>query len=301
MAQQGHSDAGIPDGSCVGKRLSAYDSNFEQALADNNIFLKRFGLGSDIDPPKPGNLNEIYQGLSARRPSLSSPLFDRAVFERFQNRNEIATSEVQIMMGIIPTVLGDTEIPNGANLRFVKLASMTAGATVFVVPDLYDGAYVNSIHASIRRDLGCQIIPTNHYCAPVLPNFFLEVKTSRGTPEVVRRQAGYDGAHGARAMLSLQNYKIKDGPVYDGNAHAFSATYADAMLKIFAHYVVAPSSTDGGGPKYHVIQLRSFCMADTLEAFIEGATALRNVREMAQRSRIQFIKEANDRASSADS
>jgi len=43
----------------------------------------------------------------------------------------------------------------------------------------------------------------------------------------------HNGAYGARAMHSLQNYG-NASPLYDDNAYAVGATYHDGQLKIYA-------------------------------------------------------------------
>ncbi|KAI1778533.1 hypothetical protein F4818DRAFT_438693 [Hypoxylon cercidicola] len=56
------------------------------------------------------------------------------------------------------------------------------------------------------------------------PNLYLEAKAPKGSADVARLQASYDGAHGARAIHSLQNYG-NDKHVYNSNAYTFSSTY----------------------------------------------------------------------------
>jgi hypothetical protein len=61
-----------------------------------------------------------------------------------------------------------------------------------------------------------------------------------------------------------------------------------------------PPTTEGGPPGYHMIQLRTFAMADTPNTFHQGAAAFRNVREMAQRHSDTFIERANTKARGLD-
>ncbi len=62
------------------------------------------------------------------------------------------------------------------------------------------------------------------------PNCYLEVKGPEGSAAVARRQACYDGAIGARGMLSLHSYG-KETMIYDNRAYTISSTYYDGMLK----------------------------------------------------------------------
>ncbi|POR39177.1 Uncharacterized protein TPAR_00623, partial [Tolypocladium paradoxum] len=96
-------------------------------------------------------------------------------------------------------------------------------------------------------------------------------------------------------VISLQNYGGTT-PTYDGNAYTYSSTYQDGTLKLYAHHIAAPI-TPGGLPEYHMTKLRGFDMTDSRETFVEGATAFRNARELAQRHRDSFIQIANAKAS----
>lgn len=122
------------------------------------------------------------------------------------------------MRNMIPIIAGDANIPNEGHLPFTNLRSLTDEVTVKVVPDFFDGARSGSIDRTVSAALSQMIIPTEHADVPVVPNFFLEAKAPKGGADVALRQACYDGAHGARAMHSLQNYGETE-PAYDGNAY----------------------------------------------------------------------------------
>lgn len=278
------------------KRSSAYDKDFEQKLLDNNVYPEGFEH-ADRTTPEPNNLDGIIQGLSDPRASLSPSRFPAAAFKDFKQVNSRVISEGNVMAKILPKILGDADIPSEGNLVFSNLDSITAGTTVDAVPDLFDGSHSKDIDKTVRQDLSKTIIPTSHGMARVAPNFFLEAKAPRGGADVAKRQACLDGAIGARAMLSLQNYG-EDGPVYDGNAHTYSSTYHNGLLQLYAHHVTGPT-TDGEQPEYHMTQLRTFGMTDTRETFIAGATAFRNARDLARQQRKTFIQEANARAAQA--
>lgn len=89
------------------------------------------------------------------------------------------------------------------------------------------------------------IIPTRHAHAPVVPSFFLEAKAPKGGADVALRQACYDGAHGARAMHSLQNYGKTD-PAYDENTYAYSSNYHDGKLLLYTHHIQAHGRRTAG-------------------------------------------------------
>ena len=143
------------------------------------------------------------------------------------------------------------------------------------------------------------IVPTKHADVPVVPNFFLEAKAPRGGADVARSQACYNGAYGARAVHSLQNYGGEEEPVYDKNAYTYSSSYLDGQLKLYAHHVTAPR-TPGDRPSYHITQVDTYALTGSRRGFVEGATAFRNARDMAQRHRDKIIREANARAHQPD-
>ncbi|KUI73079.1 hypothetical protein VM1G_08886 [Cytospora mali] len=140
------------------------------------------------------------------------------------------------------------------------------------------------------------IIPSKHKNVPVACNCFLEAKRQDGSAAAMKRQACYDGAYGARAMHSLQNYGEEE-PVYDGKARTFSSTYhaGTGTLQLYSHHVTTPA-TPGGRPEYHMTQVRSFGMTDTLETFVEGEKAFRNAQDLARDHRDEFIQTAYAKA-----
>jgi hypothetical protein len=98
-------------------------------------------------------------------------------------------------------------------------------------------------------------------------------------------------------MHILQNYGETE-PTYDGNAYAFSSTYHDGQLKLFAHHATAPT-TQYGQPEYHMTQIGAHALTHNRQSFVAGATAFRNARDLAQSHRNSFIEAANTRASQA--
>jgi len=162
------------------------------------------------------------------------------------------------------------------------------------VPYMYDGSPPSAIHPRVHADLGKQIIPSTNTSRPAAPNFFLECKSARAWPAVAKRQALYEGAVGARAMHSLQNYKAEE-PTYDNKAYSFSSTFQDALLKIYATHPTQPA-VPGKEPSYHMTQVRSIDLTDTPDRCREGAAVYRNTRVLAKTERDRFIKQANEMA-----
>ncbi|KAM3435124.1 hypothetical protein NHJ13734_005694 [Beauveria thailandica] len=270
--------------SSTGKRSSAYDKDFEQSLIDHSIYPEGYKHTNNRSTPEPNNLDDIVQGLSNPRASLSPSRFSVSAFKGFKQANSRVISEGKVIADILPIIRGNANIPNEGSLLFTNLDS---------------GSYQKQVSKIVRQDLNKTITPTTHGRAPLAPNFFVEAKAPRGGADVAKRQACLDGAVGARAMHSLQNHG-EDAPVYDGNARTFSSTYhaGTGTLQLYAHHTTGPA-VEGELPEYHMTQLRTFGMTDTRETFITGATAFRNARDIAQKQREIFIQAANGRASQA--
>lgn len=83
---------------------------------------------------------------------------------------------------------------------------------------------------------------------------------------------------------------------YDGNAYTYSSTYhsGTGTLQLYAHHVTAPT-TQEGLPEYHMTQMKAYALTSDRESFVQGATAFRNARDLAQRHRDTFIQNANSR------
>ncbi|KAK5654423.1 hypothetical protein OQA88_7333 [Cercophora sp. LCS_1] len=286
----------MPTRTSRAKGSSAYSDNFERHLIEHNIYPEGYEREDGRQTPEPGNIDEVRSELLASRASLSPSRFPESAFRDFRRKNR-TESEATVMRKVIPIITGDDDsIPNEGGLPFTNFKSMTGNRTVKPVPDFFDG----NVDMSVRDDLSETIVPTAHFGAPVAPNFFLEVKAPGGSAIVVRRRACYDGAHGARAMHSLQNYGEEE-PMYDGNAYAYSSTYhaGTGTLQLYAHHVRAPTDPEGQ-PEYHMTQVKSYALTSDLETCVASIKAFRNVRDLAQRHRNESIQGANARARRSD-
>lgn len=281
------------------RRSSAYDDDFEQHLIDYDVYPEGYEYTNDRQTPEPGNMDEARLELLAARASLSPSHFPESAFRDFKRKNN-TKSEGTVMRNVIPIITGNASIPTEGNLPFTNFKSLTEGLTVNAVPDFFDGAPSGDVDKSVREDLSQMIVPTKHADVPVAPNFFLEAKAPRGGADVVRRQACYDGAYGARAMHSLQSYGEEE-PVYNGNAYTYSSTYhaGTGTLQLYAHHATAPTDPEGR-PEYHMSQIDAYALTGSRKGFVEGATAFRNARDLARRHRDEFIQGANARARRSD-
>ncbi|GAP82992.2 hypothetical protein SAMD00023353_0105320 [Rosellinia necatrix] len=281
-------EAKITDPTTKTKTTSPYNRAFEQHLTD-------FGIHPIWKSLKP-NLDDIRAALAVPRESLSLSQFSENAFQAFQAENYQARYEEDVKAFVVPAILGPKQIdhPLGLNTLFGNLDPLTDFTLAAAKPDVYYGAYPAQLNRNVRDELRGHIMPSTMEDNPIVPNFFLELKGPEGSAGVAMRQSRYNGALGARAMHSLQNYG-SDKPVFDGSAYAFSSTYYDGALKLFAHHLTAPV-TPVEKPEYHMTQLRSFTLIDNRKDFVEGVTAFRNARDLAGRYRQAFIAAANAKA-----
>ncbi len=278
------------------RRSSAYDANFERLLLDCHIYPPFYKLPSGRLAPKPNNFDEIRRALRVARASLSPSIVPEAAFENFQFMNT-TKSEGTVMRSIVPSLAGNLDIPNEGHLPFLNLDSITGNTTVNPVPDFFDGASPEAVDKQVRDDLDKIIIPTKHATVPIAPNLFLEAKSPGGTDDVAMRQAMLNGGHGLTIMHALKNY-LKEQPVYDGNAYAFSATFVAGTLKLYAHHY-APLANPERRPAIYTTQLKSYALTGDYDVWLEGTAAFRTLRVLAKQYRDQFIEAANARARQA--
>lgn len=269
------------------KSISAYNRGFEQHLTDH-------GIHTTWKSKRP-ELEEVKTALVVPRPSLSPSRFSDGAFEMFQETNAQAKDEDDVLADVIPTIAGTREAnyPSARNTVFGHLDPLTDGTIVLPKPDIYYGAVPEQLDSTIRNELGHYIVPSTAADKPIAPNFFLEAKGPDGSAAVMMRQARYDGAVGARAMHSLQNYGQEE-PVYDDQPYTYSSTYHNGQLQLFAHHATAPTASDGR-PEYHTTQLKAYALTGDRETFVQGATSFRNARDLAKQHRDTFIQAANSR------
>ncbi|KAK2814173.1 hypothetical protein FQN50_000577 [Emmonsiellopsis sp. PD_5] len=242
-------------------------------------------------PEKPKNWAEINQRLSQPRASLSPSRFTEEEYEKFKEANTDAVVELQTN-STIPTIEGGINDGKavGGGYPFGNLKPLTDGTISSAWPDRFFGARPEQLDRQIRDKLHDDIIPSTQDSRPILPNFFLEVKSPDQSAAVAKRQACYDGALGARGVLSLQSYG-KNEHFYHGNAHTITATYHDGQLKLYTSHIEPTGA--GDKPEYFMTQLRSFSLTDTAETFRQGAAAYRNARDWTREIRDEVIDAAN--------
>lgn len=159
------------------------------------------------------------------------------------------------MIPIIEGKITDDKCVEGEVL-FTNLKPLTNDMLTAAEPDLYDGARPEQLDRRFRDELSGHIIPSTQDDLPIAPNFFLAAEGPNGTAAVARRQACYNGAHGARSMHSLQSYG-EDEPVHENNAYTITSIYSDGQLKMYTSHPVQPTSPKGR-PEYCMTQLNTW-------------------------------------------
>jgi hypothetical protein len=185
-------------------------------------------------------------------------------------------------------------------------------------PDLYYGSRPTTLDRVVRARLAPYIVPSTDHSYPLAPNFFLEIKGPSGNNKVALHQACYNGAIGARAMLSLSSYG-RLLPVYDNMAYAISCTLVWKTLTIYTTHAAAAADADADAdtadadtppsdtappntppasdsqtrPQYFTSQLCSFALDHDLATCRKAIETLRNAIDFAEEERLKVIEKAN--------
>lgn len=208
------------------RSATAYGRGFGQNLIDHGVYL-------DNRAQKPENIEEIKERLAQPRHALLPSRFSERSFEKFQDSACKAKDEDDIMIDVIPVIHGKQKKHFFARTtKLGNLDPLMAGSPIASNLDLYYGARPDQLNRNIRDQLNNHIIPSTMEDKPIAPNFFLEDKGPDGSAAVAQRQACYDGAIGARGMLSLQSYGL-DKITYDNCASTITSTYYDGTLKMY--------------------------------------------------------------------
>ena len=266
-----------------------HSRGFDQHLTDHTVHATH----QSEDP----DLTVIRAAMAAPRPSLSPSRFSDGAFKNFQRSNAQAKDEEDARVHVFPTiaVAWQPDHPSAMNTLFGNLEPLTDGTIAPAKPDVYYGARPENLDRRIRDELSAHIIPSTMEDKPMAPNFFSEVKGPYGPPAVATLQARYDGAIGARATHSLQNYGRAE-PIYDGKAYTISSTYhaGAGTLQMYAHHSTRPASP-GRSQEYHMTQIGAWALTNASDTFRQGVTALRNAKEWTKEQRDRFIWAANTR------
>lgn len=275
-------------------RTSAYNPGFEQNLIRHGVYPNGYKHLDNRASVQPDNWEAIQQRLAQPRASLSPSRFSEGAFHVYQGKADGALDEADVMANAFPILQGETELPSAFRRTFQNLEPLTDGTIVDAEPDHYVGARPEQLDTSIHEKLGPFVVPSKHTAAPIVPNNSTEAKGPSGTRTVLKLQACYDGAIGARAVQCLQSFG-EPKPVYDNNAYTITSTFDGELLSMYTTHPTAPTNSRGR-PEYHMNRLGSFALVGTPDVFRQGATAYRNARDWTKERRDEFINTANERA-----
>ncbi|GKZ23968.1 hypothetical protein AbraIFM66951_010220 [Aspergillus brasiliensis] len=276
---------------------TVYDPHFERHLIDHGVFLPFLTYPDGTEPSEPENLAEIQRRLEAPRPgpALSEDSL-RKTFDEFVRLDNNAVDEQVVVADIVPILKGKRKANSltGGNHPFNNLAPLTDGSIPHAKPDLYHGAPPTQLNPAIREQLNDQVVPSKQVRRPVAPNFFVEAKGQNGSVPVIIRQACYDGAIGARAMHSIQQFSKKGGKRYDNKAYTITCTYHAGVLGIYATHPTRSKNNDRR-TDYVMTRVGHHTLVGTPKSYQQGLDAYRNARDLADEYRDGIIRQANER------
>ena len=273
----------MPRSSKDKKRSSAYDANYEQCMADTNVFMPSRSQRAVN--------HEGWDQVVIRPRNSPSRSSDRS-FHSFTRAARDAQDESEVMSMVIPKLVGRSRRAHGENVAFGNLLRISDEVKT-AQPDYYEGELPGEGNRHIRRLLDDTIVPSTHKERAFLPTYCAEVKGPGGTLVVANRQAMHDGALAARGMHRLQSLGGSDD--YDGNAYVASAVYhGEGDLKLYTHHQTQPRGR-GTLPHTHMNRIFAGTLVHNPRTFREARNAFRNVGDEAHEHRVRFIKDANRR------
>ncbi|KAL3488277.1 hypothetical protein BJX62DRAFT_212222 [Aspergillus germanicus] len=228
-----------------------------------------------------------------------------------------ACCEQEVIESMVPFIEGlkDRFLCKGGQVwdNFVPLTEAKV-KLVNPKPDRFYGSHAQALlNEQVCRELSRTIIPSRKDELTILPNFSLEVKGPRGTGDVVKRQACYNGAFGSRAMHSLREYihqattgegkeEDKNGgdesTLFDNNAYTISSTLESStgMLTLYTSHPRKTKWTDepNQDPEQIMSRLGSWCLINGPDELLGAVSVYRNARDWAREQREELIRKVND-------
>ncbi|POS82135.1 hypothetical protein EPUL_006089, partial [Erysiphe pulchra] len=219
------------------KNSGPCNSNFRSILIENGVYPYNYRFPATGNrAPSPGNIQDLREIAIRRRPSLSIEKFTDADFEVFEKLSDDLIAEIGIMEYIIPIFEGnyDRKDFSCCNKPFNNLKLLAPGI-VCGTPDKCHGSDPEKADLIVRKNLADMILPSNDNKMPMAPNFFLEVKSGKGTPDVANLQALHTGALGERGIMALRGWR-REGLGLDNKAHTITGTFINGSLTFFSIY-----------------------------------------------------------------
>ena len=255
------------------------------------------GVYPDLESPNvdgpfhPSNLSVIQERMSRRRDSL--PLISKdESFEKFLLKSSGNLNHTEVMIFICPLLLLRADIRDELNIAFTNMEKLSDDLKR-LQPNSYHGATPSDVEPSVRATLSRYIEPSKNTSLPCLPNFFFEWSGQSENSSKITNQALYDGAIGERAMLkTLLFANNRNDPCSYNAAHTMAATYHSATSNLSLYCTHAVLSNEGS-VKYRQTYLAGYTLRDGMQQWIDGTTALSNLREWAKEERDKALVKAN--------
>ena len=262
----------------------AYDANFAICMAEQNVKLP------GVDTPQPKNHAGLVAALRQKRPGPTDLNVLDSQWKKYRRKVEDARTESDVQTDAFPTIRGEADYPHTMNKLCTTWAQLFPDVRLKMAkPDFFDGLQPGSEYRLLRQQLNSYVSPAGD--APIMPNFFVEIKPSFGSEGIAIRQALHDGTLGAQGVYQTQKAAAKD-PL-DGNAHVFSGVFLGASLRLFAHFVSPP--TEDEKLHYHMCELDEFVLRKSAEEYAAAIAAFQNLRDYAAKVRTELGREAESK------
>ncbi|KAL4958950.1 uncharacterized protein BDV14DRAFT_194195 [Aspergillus stella-maris] len=266
---------------------TVYDRNFEDHITDHGVYLPSHKYLDGTRPSEPDNLAEIQRRIRAARPSLDiSQESMEKEYKQFTELDMNAVDEQLVIKDILPVLEGKQTLNSqtGGGHLFNNFAHLTDGTLSNARPDFYHGARLQQLEPAIRKQLNDQVMPSTQSSRPIAPNFFFEAKGHAGSIPVVKRQACYNGALGARGLQSLQQHGHENS----------SKQPNDGNLGLWAHHPTRSANPDRQSD-FVMTPIGKWSLDGSPESYRQGLAAYRNARDYAEGLRDDIIQQTNAR------
>jgi hypothetical protein len=271
--------------------IGAYDRNFQDVLVNNGV------LGEAEDGPntqRPANWTAINERMRRRRDSLSSDMFGRIDHEQFRRTDALTERGGNPLFSVVQSLQGGNRgISSAERGTWENLAPLVVEEPLAPQPESYDARRALHVNGRVRQALASLIVPSTGYPMRVLPNFAVSAKKKTFPADNLRLVALHAGAHGARAMHQMQMYGAEGHEPHDNKAYTIGATYHDRVLRLYTIHPTPSTNPTKRATDYQMNELGAWAVGRTPEAFREGASAFRNLREWADEMRAEFVDKAN--------
>ena len=275
---------------------SPYDRAFSQHLIHHGVFPMNYTYPHGGSPPQPDNLEDIQKVITTRRASLAT--ISNSELQDISRKLTGPKTESQVgeAVSMLRSKREDPACTSGS-IPLRNFAALTDGTLTPPNPDVYYGARPEQFDSNLQSLLGTLVIPSTDESKPILPTFFLALKSKRGTFEVAETQACYDGAFGARAIHALCSL-IKGRHFYNNNAYTITAILVNGLLRVYSSHIFE-SRDPGRTTECALTRIGSWDCEDP-KTCLQGIQAYRNLVEWTGKGRNEIIYEAGKKLRQLD-